>query len=685
MSVQRYSHGNPIGRDDSGNCTRSDIDDLELMRASLLLESDPGQAARRAGDILARVPGHTEASLLLATARRRLGDPAAAATVLEELARVQPESAFLQLELGRVYAASGQGAPALAALRRAVELDARFADAWRELAAQLFLAGETLEGDLADARYRSLSPERPELAAARSALAENRLQAGEAILRKHLERVPHDEVALAMLADAALRRDDPGEAERSLTRCLALAPGYAAARYELARLLFAQQRIPEMLPLLERLLAAQPANLDWMSLKAAALRLISRNDEAIALMEQTVAAHPHDDEAWLLFGHVLREVGEQSRAVEMFRKAAAVRPACGRAFSSLANLKTFRLGAADVEAIREQLARNDLEAQDRIHFEFALGKALEDAGDFAASFEHYERGNRLQRAALYYVPESASAELERQKQLYSAEFFNERSGWGSPRRDPIFIVGMPRSGSTLLEQMLASHPQVEGTRELVDIAAIAFELSGSNPSDYRQSVLALKRREAEALAERYLTRTAAYRSLARPHFVDKMLGNFCHVGFIHLLFPRAPIIDARRHPLGCGFSCYKQLFLRGQKFTYDLRELGRFYREYAALMDHFDAALPGRVHRVQYERLLSNPEAELRSLLAYCELPYDERCLRFHENPRVVQTISSEQVRQPLYTESVDQWRHYEPWLGPLKEALGDLIERYPSDRPAAG
>jgi tetratricopeptide (TPR) repeat protein len=656
------------------------------MRATRLLESDPAAAARRASDILSDSPGHTEAQLLLATARRKLGDPAAAAGALESLAQAHPDSAFMQLELGRAYAASGRTARALAVLRRAVELDAGLADAWQELTAQLFAVGETLEGDAADAHYRRLSRDPPELGEASAALAENRVDAAEAILRRRLQQAPHDVVARRLLADAATRRRDNAEAERCLSECLALAPGYAAARYDLARLLFEQQRIAEMLPLLERLLAAEPGNIDCLSLKAHALRLVGRNDEAIAVMEQAVAAHPDQDQAWLLYGHLLQEIGQQARAIEMYRRALAVRPGSGRAYTSLVNLKTFRFTSADLAAMQEQLANSAVRSADRTHLEFALGKALEDAGQFAVSFEHYARGNALHRATNFHNPEALTAVVQSLKTLYTTRFFADRAGWGSGRLDPIFIVGLPRSGSTLLEQMLASHSQVEGTRELLDIAAIALDLeSRRNAAEgpaFLQSVTALDRQELAGLAARYLSRTQAYRLSDKPRFVDKMPGNFAHTGFIHLMFPRAAIIDARRHPLGCGFSCFKQLFGRGQSFSYDLQELGRYYREYVALMEHFDAVLPGRVYRVHYEQLVADPQGELQKLLEYCGLPFEEQCLRFYENRRVVHTLSSEQVRQPIYAESVDQWRRYEPWLAPLREALGDLVDRYPAPRP---
>jgi len=662
--------------------------DLELVRAAQLLESDPAAAARRAAGILAGSPGHPEAHLLLAAAHRKLGDPAAAATVLETLTRTRPDSALLQLELGRAYAAGGRSGEALAALRRAVALDAGIADGWRDLAAQLFAAGETAEGDAAYAHYERLARDPPALADARVALAANRLEAAEAMLLRCLEQVPHDVVALRMLANIASRRDDEAEAERRLTECLEHAPGYAGARYDLAQLLDVQHRSSEVLPLVERLLAVDPRNIDYLSLKAQALRLLGSSHQAVALMEQAVADHPGEDRGWVRYGHLLREVGEQARAIEVYRRALQVRPGSGPAYSSLANLKTFRFSASDRAAMQEQLSRSAPRSADRIHLEFALGKALEDEGQFEASFQHYSRGNELHRATIRHDPDAVTAQLERTKSVYTQGFFAARSEWGGERADPIFIVGMPRSGSTLLEQILATHSQVEGTRELTDIPTLALQLrSGPNvgePAQYPRAVAALGRREIESLATRYLSRTQIYRPAGKPRFVDKMLGNFGHIGFIQLMFPRAAIIDARRHPLGCGFSCYKQLFGRGINFSYDLEELGRYYRDYVGHMEHFDAVLPGRVYRVHYERLVDDPEGELRGLLDYCGLPFEARCLRFYENPRIVQTISSEQVRQPLYSESIDQWRNYEPWLARLKETLGDLVQRYPVAPPAA-
>lgn len=647
--------------------------DLELMRASLLLETNPGAAARSAQEMLASSPGHSQATLLLAAAYRRLGRPTEAADVLERLARTEGGSAVLYLELGCARAAAGEHSGALAALRHAVALNPDLADGWRALAEEHFIAGDTLAGDAAYAQFTNRTPRhRPELNDAVAALTANRLQAAKDLLEAHLRRTPADVAALRMLAEVAARREDYVEAERRLRHCLELAPGYAAARYDLARVLHAQNRDLEVLALVERLLATEPGNIDCLNMKAQAMRLVGRHAEAIALMKQAVADQPDVDRAALLYGHLLREVGRSAEAIEMYRRALAIRSTCSRAYSSLANLKTFRFSAADLAAMQHQLAAGSVRGVERIHLEFALGKALEDEGRYAESFEHYAHGNALQRERVAHDPETVTAEMRRSKALYTADFFARRAGWGSDSRKPIFIVGLPRSGSTLLEQILASHSQVEGTRELTDIPAIALEVGACAPRTYPQPVASLERDDLERLAARYLEQTRIHRPLDKPRFIDKMLGNFSHVGLIHLMFPNAAIIDARRHPLGCGFSCYKQLFARGLGFTYDLRELGLYYRDYAELMRHWDEALPGRVHRVRYERLVSDAEGELRRLLEYCGLPYEAECLRYHENPRIVQTISSEQVRRPIYSEGVDHWRHYEPWLGALRDAVGE-------------
>ena len=657
--------------------------DLKLMRASVLLESDPAAAARSASAILKGYPDHAEARLLLATACQRLGDPATAQLQLEALVRLQPDSPALLLELGRAHAAASHHAEAIAAFERVVTLDARLADGWRELAAQRFNAGNSLGGDLAFAEYTRLAPQPPELNDAAEALGSRRFDAADALLRERLRQSPDDVVALRMLASVARARGDVFEVERLLNRCLQLAPGYAEARFDLATELYGQQRHTEVLPLVERLLAADPGNASYTGLKAQTLRLYGQSSEAIKLMRQAVMASPDNARLRLLHGHLLREIGEQAEAIGAYRQALVLQPGMGEAYWSLADLKTVRFTAADLEAMQQQLAVAAPLGTSRISLEFALGKALEDDGQYAQAFAHYAHGNALHRTTIFHDPSVLHDVVQRSKALYQPQFFAARSDWGSDRTDPIFIVGMPRSGSTLLEQILACHSQVEGTRELPEVPAIIRDLvlaaAEGDDGIYPNLVATLGQSQIAANAARYLERTAPHRPLGRARFVDKLLGNFMHVGLIHLMFPRATIIDSRRHPLGCCFSCFKQFFARGLHFAYDQEDLGRCYRDYVELMAHIDAVLPGRVHRVYYEQLVADPEGVVRRLLDHCKLPFEAGCLRFYENRRVVNTVSSEQVRRPINSDAVDQWRNFEPWLGELREALGDLVDSYPS------
>ncbi len=651
------------------------------MRASQLLDADPAAAAREARAILAAWPECAEAELLLAAAHRRLGDAEAALRVLEPLVGADLGSALMQLELGRAHAAAGRHDAALAAFKRSVDIDPRLADGWRELAAQSFRAGDSWAGDAAYLRYCRLTPDPPELMDALVALSAGRLEAAQSIIRKRLSVDPCDVAALRLLGDVAAKRGDPLEARMRLMECLALAPGYAAARYDLARSLYALQRLDELLPELERLLAVDPQNGAYLSLKAQALRLIGRNDEAIDLVADVVARHPADPDAWVLLGNLHRDIGDQSRAVEAYRRAFTLPPGDGQAYWALANLKTVRFTAEDLGSLQQAVSQSPQIGPRRVHLEFALGKALEDEGRFAESFEHYAFGNAVHRGTLDYDADATTAFVERSKAVYSTRFFAGRAGWGSHAADPIFIIGLPRSGSTLVEQILASHSQVEGTRELPEMPAIATDLAArlaaADASEYPAGVATLTAADAKALANRYLERTSSSRPQGSPRFVDKMLGNFSHVGLIHLLFPRATLIDVRRHPMACGFACFKQLFPQGMKFSYDLGELGRYYRDYSALMDQIDTVLPGRVYRLYYERLVDDPDGEIRRLLEHCGLAFEEQCLRFHDNRRVVQTVSSEQVRRPIYREAIDQWRHFEPWLNPLRAALGDSVSRH--------
>jgi predicted Zn-dependent protease len=657
---------------------------LELMSASALLDTDPAAAARAAGEILEHNPDNTAASLLLATAASKAGDVARAIEVLGALARSQPAAGLIRLELARAYREAGRAAESVAALREALSMEPGLAEGWRELSAQLAAAGDEYGADVAYQRYSDLVPQPWQLAEPRAALAGNRVAAAEAMLRRTLRDAPEDVAAMRMLADALARREAYVEAERVLRQALDLVPGCSAARDDLARLLLKQQKLADALPLVERLLRLDPKNALYRDLSASVLSMTGQCAQALETL-RALAVEPNAGYAeWLNYGHELNAAGRAQESIAAYRRAIALDPARGDTYWSLANLKTFRFDAAEIDAMRSALQREDLKPNDRVDLEFALGKALEDQRRFAESFEHYAAGNALRRSKVNYDAGKISLHVQRSKETCTPQFFAERAHFGSQAADPIFIVGLPRAGSTLLEQILASHPQVEGTRELAEMPAIARGLATKNgeadDSRFLEALCSLDAARVGALADRYLQETRIYRRDGAPRFIDKMPNNFLHIGLIHLMFPRAAIIDARRHPIGSCFSAFKQHFASGQLFTYDLIDVARFYGDYAELMAHYDAVLPGRIHRVYYERIVGDLPGEVHRLLEYCRLPFEDQCLRFYETRRVVQTASAEQVRQPIFAQGVDQWRNFEPWLGPLKEALGNWVERYPRD-----
>jgi tetratricopeptide (TPR) repeat protein len=654
-----------------------------LAHTQRLLSSEPRLAVEQATEILKVAPGHPVATLLLGVAQRRVGDAAASQSVLDPLAQSQPNWAAAHYELGLTLGARRNGDGAVAALRRAVTLKREMPEAWRALGDHLTATGDASGADEAYAQHIKFSTHDPRLMEAAAALCDNKIPVAEALLRAHLKQHPTDVPALRMLAEVGTRLGRYADAEAMLERCLQLAPSFVAARHNYAFVLHRQHKEQSALAQIDRALEAESRNPGYRNLKAAILISVGEYEHAIALYADVLAEYPGNAKVWMSYGHALKTAGRHGECVSTYRRSIELAPHLGEAYWSLANLKTFRFAEADIAAMRARLERVDLSDEDRFHFHFALGKALEDAQLFTASFAHYEQGNRLRRATVDYDADWNSEQVQRAKALFTPQFFAQRAGWGAPAADPIFIVGLPRSGSTLLEQILASHPLVEGTMELPDLVDIVRDLGGGRPrartDDYPHSLAGLDAAALRALGERYLAQTRIYRKSSAPLFIDKLPNNFAHTGLIHLILPRAKIIDARRHPLGCCFSGYKQHFARGQHFTYSLDEIGRYYRDYVELMAHYDEVLPRRVHRVIYERMIEDTEGEVRRVLDYCGLPFDERCLRFYENERAVRTASSEQVRRPIYREGVDHWLNYEPWLEPLKSALGPVLEHYPN------
>jgi cytochrome c-type biogenesis protein CcmH/NrfG len=518
----------------------------------------------------------------------------------------------------------------------------------------------------------------PVLMNAASAVHANRIAEAEALLRRQLQQAPTDVVAIRMLAEIGVRINRAEDAEHLLERCLELAPDFCEARHNYAIVLIRLNRPENAIAQLDRLLRDEPGHAGYRNLKAVALCHTGDYDTAIGIYEDLLRAHPAQAPIWLSLGHALKTAGHIERSVAAYRKCIEFDPKFGDAWWSLANLKTFRFDAAQLAQMQDMLARTDVVPEQRTCLEFAVAKALEDHADYAAAFEHYANGNTLRLEQIPYSADDTSLLMQRARETYCAEFFREREGSGHEAPDPIFIVGLPRAGSTLVEQILASHSAVEGTMELPDIISITRALrraaEDKRAGAYHAELAKLRPADLRALGEDYLARTRIHRKLGRPLFIDKMPNNFAHVGLIHLILPNAKIVDVRRHPLACCLSGFKQHFARGQSFTYGLRNIGGYYRGYVELMEHFDTVLPGRVHRVIYEDLVANTEREVRRLLEHCGLPFEERCLRFFENDRPVRTASSEQVRQPIYQAGVDHWQHFEPWLHPLKEALGPAL-----------
>jgi len=656
--------------------------EVAVAQALRLLEQSPALAAEQAEEILRVVPGHPPATLLLAAARRLSGQPAAALVLLEPLVKLAADWAPAQFEFALALAAAGRGDAAIAALRHALRLNPAHPEAWRILADHLVAVGDTAGAAEAYTRHIQFAARSPALQQAAAAMLANDMPRAERLLKDHLKQAPTDVPAIRMLAEVAVRCGQDEAGERLLTRCLELAPAFAAARYNYAVLLHRRNKATEALAEIERLLEVEANNPGYRNLHAVVLSRVGEGARSCAIYAKLLEQYPANAKVWLSYGHVLKTEGRQEDCITAYRECIAREPTLGEAYWSLANLKTFRFTPEDLATMRARVDDTSLETVDRVHFHFALGKACEDAGDYAASFHHYDSGNTLHRASSRYDANQSTARVKRLRQVFTRDYFVQRQDMGYAARDPIFIVGMPRAGSTLLEQILSSHSAVEGTSELPDIIAIARELRGDADAveigAYAEALAALSAEQLQRLGEDYLQRTRIYRKTDRQLFIDKMPNNFLHVGLIHSILPNAKIIDARRHPLGCSLSNFKQFYARGQRFSYGLTDVGRYYHDYVALMAHFDAVLPGRVHRVIYEQLVDDTEAEVRRLLDYCELPFEEGCLRFFENARPVRTASSEQVRRPIYREGVDQWRNYEPWLEPLQTALGPVLTAYP-------
>ena len=600
----------------------------------------------------------------------------------------RPRPAWYFYELGLTCAAMGELSNAEAALRRAVSVNPALRAAWDTLGEVLTLARDPAGAEAAFAQAREAVDteiRRPgsTLSAAkleRECQAWGQRLAGSATespgraLREHLRIDPTDVAALRVLASIGLQRGLNTSAQLLLERALELAPRHVPLRMEYITVLTGQGKHSFALPFIERLVAEHPSHVPARINLAGCLTNLGKFDRALALYEGLMGEVEKEPALLANYSFALRYAGRRAESVRACRRCLELAPGIGRAWWSLAELKNEQFTPADILQMRRQLENKRLHPLEHFHIHYALGAALERAGDYAESFEHYAQGAALRRAEVFHDASEWTKEMERQRAFYTAGRLADFAAHGHSDPAPIFIVGLPRVGSTLIEQILASHSLVEGTHELDEIGVIVEQIAKTaalgQGSLFLERVAALSPVQIDALGARYIRNTRQFRRTARPFFVDKMPGNWVYTGLIHSILPHAKIIDARRNPMASGFAAFKQLFAAGAVYSFDLTEVGRFYVDYVKTMAHFDQVLPGRVHRVNYESMVTDTEAEIRRLLDYCELPFEPACLRFWETARAVATPSAEQVRRPISRDSMDQWRNYEPWLGPLKSVF---------------
>jgi len=654
----------------------------EVQRIRELLKLRQPAAALRAADaLLVTVPENRDVLYLRAVAQRLLGEIPAALDTLTALERLYPRFSGLYQERGHCCVALKQAPEAIDAFLSAVNLNPALPASWRLLESLYRMAGRTQEAEQAAEHVATLGQLPPEVVAATALFSDGELAPAEQLIRAYLRSQGDHVEAMRLLARIGLERDVLDDAQLLLERVLELAPDYHLARFEYAQLLAKRHLFLEARGQTERLLGVDHANRNYRTLYALTLVGLGQHEQALEIYRELLAGAVQPADLHLSIAHCLKTVGATEAAIAEYRAAASGRPGYGEAYWSLANLKRYRFTDAEIDSMRVAESAAATSPVDRYHLCFALGKAFEDQGEFAQSFSYYSRGNALKRASSPYDPEQLESGARLQKEICTDALFARHAGAGLPAADPIFIVGLPRSGSTLIEQILSSHSAVEGTQELADLPRMVNGLQGREGPHgqalYPRILARMTVADCRRLGEQYLRDTRPYRATGRPRFIDKMPNNFRHIGLIHLILPHATVIDVRREPMACCFSNFKQLFAQGQTFTYGLQDIARYYRNYLELMHHWDEVLPGRVLRVHYEDVVDDLEGSVRRLLDHCGLELEPACLAFHRTARSVRTPSSEQVRQPIYRDGLEQWRHYERWLWPLREALGDAVDHY--------
>lgn len=661
-------------------------DDTFLAEAQKqMYDGDFASAETTVKKFLKEMPDHVDGTYMLAVSQRHQKKYLKAQKNLNQLRTLAPEFGRAFQEQGHLFRDQGQTTHALNAYQMATQFNPALDASWREQVKILKSQNRVGEAGQAQSKLDYLAKLPRELYAVLNYTHEGKLLKAEDICRHFMQKNKRHVDGMRMLADLARRFGILSDASFLLEMAVEFEPGHVQARLDYIEVLRKQQKFDTAHEQVDYLYQESPDNPLFQSHMAINHMQSGNFETAINLFDEVLKKVPSDPATLTSKGHALKTFGEQNAAIKSYRAAFASKPDHGDAYFGLANLKTYRFSQSEIKAMLAQEASPHLSHHNRANICFALAKAYEDEADYSQAFKFYEKGNALKCQQAMYKSDQMTVELQAQAKYCRADLFDKHKdsdgqALGCQATDPIFILGLPRAGSTLLEQIIASHSQVDGTQELPNILAISRRLRGRQRKKqlYPNNLHDLDGKQLKKLGQAYIDDTRYHRSDA-PFFIDKMPNNFRHIALIQLILPNAKIIDARRHPMACCFSGFKQLFAEGQEFTYGLEQVGKYYRDYVNLMDHWDEVLPDKILRVQYEDVVTDTETQIRRVLNYLNLPFEQSCLDFHKTKRSVRTASSEQVRQPIFKSGLEQWRNFEPWLDPLKEALGpQIMKRYP-------
>ncbi len=659
---------------DVNNADKSKLEPIMLEAKHQLREGNLDQSIDALKQVLAQQPSHREALYFLAVCLRRQSKHDEAFIALERLLALQPVNGRAYQEYAHNYVALNDKVNALKSFAKAVSLNPSLIASWKFLQTHYQQLGDKQKTEEAARHVQYLSQLPAELVSVSSLLHDEKIFMAEQLCRQYLKKHAHHPEAMRLLADIGTRMQILDDAEFLLEKCVEFYPDFHHARSDYIQVLHRRQKFEKALEQAKILSAVDSSNPTFELSLASSYQAVGDFDQALSMYDAILLKDQSNHSVHSARGHALKTIGRTNEAINSYQQAYKVSPSYGDAYWSLANLKTYKFSTIEIDSMRRQQSLSSTSQEDKIHLCFALGKAFEDLNQYQQSFEFYDRGNQLKRESSKYSSESLLADFAQQKVVFTAEFFAQRTGFGDNSSAPIFIIGLPRSGSTLLEQILASHSQVDGTMELANVIGLANRLGGRATIDdkkqYPNILTKVTNEHCQKFGKDFIQDTQVHRQKG-VYFIDKMPNNFRHIALIHLMLPNAKIIDARREPMACCFSGFKQLFAEGQEFTYGLEQIGTYYQAYIDLMNHWDAVLPGRILTVQHEDVVADLDGQVRRILEYCGLPFEQACIDFHKTERAVRTPSSEQVRQPIYKTSMQQWQHFAEYLDPLVEGLG--------------